>query len=752
MVERRTSNERADLGRQAPMDGQDAKHQDLQRNREYPDGEMLTTGQGVGLADNQNSLKAGTRGPTLLEDFILREKITSFDHERIPERVVHARGSAAHGVFELYEPMSEFTAAGFLQDPSVKTPVFVRFSTVAGSRGSLDTARDVRGFAVKFYTQEGVFDIVGNNIPVFFIQDAIKFPDVIHAVKPEPHNEIPQAQSAHDTFWDFIWLTPESTHMVMWVMSDRAIPRSFRMMEGFGVNSYRFVNAQGKAHLVKFHWKPLLGVHSLVWNESLKLGGYDPDFHRRDLWDAIDSGAYPEWEFGVQLIPEEDQLKYDFDPLDPTKIVPEEVIPVRRIGKLTLNRNPDNFFAETEQVAFDVGNLVPGIDFSNDPLLQGRAFSYVDTQLTRLGGPNFHEIPINRSVAPVHTNQRDGFHRHTINTGRTSYQPNSLGGGCPFQAGKMPAGFESYAERIDGQKIRERSESFRDHFSQATLFWNSQSAAEKDHIVLAFRFELGKVTTMHVRERMVDLLTNVDLELAKRVAAGIGVTVDATPSGKSAALKRLQEGWETFGVTSVPGKPRKSSLERSTALSMENTVKDTIKTRKIAILAANGVDATQLNGMKSALTKAGAVTELVSPLALVKASDGSELKVDKTLLTCGSVLYDAIFVPGGKESAATLAADGDAVHFVDEAFKHCKAIAATGEGVDVLLASHIAPPSTNGTGPDQTLQALGSVIAERKVDKINLIARRFVEAIAKHRDWSRQSATGAAAGMVPVPA
>ena len=369
----------------------------------------------------------------------------------------------------------------------------MRFSTVAGSRGSLDTARDVRGFAVKFYTQEGVFDLVGNNIPVFFIQDAIKFPDVIHAVKPEPHNEIPQAQSAHDTFWDFIWLTPESTHMVMWVMSDRAIPRSYRMMEGFGVNSFRFVNAEGKAHLVKFHWKPLLGVHSLVWNESLKLGGYDPDFHRRDLWDAIESGAYPEWEFGVQVIPEEDQLKYEFDPLDPTKIVPEEVIPVRRIGKLTLNRNPDNFFAETEQVAFDVGNLVPGIDFSNDPLLQGRAFSYVDTQLTRLGGPNFHEIPINRSVAPVHNNQRDGFHRHTINTGRTSYQPNSLGGGCPFQAGTMPAGFESYAERIDGQKIRERSESFRDHFSQATLFWNSQSDAEKDHIVLAFRFELGKV-------------------------------------------------------------------------------------------------------------------------------------------------------------------------------------------------------------------------------------------------------------------
>ena len=751
MAQRRADSDPADLGVQAPDGGENAKNQDLQQEREQPDGTTLTTNQGVRIAENQNSLKAGTRGPTLLEDFILREKITSFDHERIPERVVHARGAGAHGVFELYEPMAEFTSAGFLQDTAVKTPVFVRFSTVAGSRGSLDTARDVRGFAVKFYTQEGVFDIVGNNIPVFFIQDAIKFPDVIHAVKPEPRNEIPQAQSAHDTFWDFIWLTPESTHMVMWVMSDRAIPRSYRMMEGFGVNSYRFVTAQGKAHLVKFHWKPLLGVHSLAWNESLKLGGFDPDFHRRDLWDAIESGAYPEWEFGVQLIPEEDQLKYDFDPLDATKIVPEEVIPVRRIGKLTLNRNPDNFFAETEQVAFDVGNLVPGIDFSNDPLLQGRAFSYVDTQLTRLGGPNFHEIPINRSVAPVHNNQRDGFMRQTINTGRTNYQPNSLGGGCPFQGGKMPDGFESYAERIDGQKIRERSESFRDHFSQATLFWNSQSAAEQDHIVLAFRFELGKVTTMHVRERMVDLLTNVDLDLAKRVAEGIGVTVDATARGNSAAMKRLQEGWERFGVTSVPGNPRKSSIERSAPLSMENTIKDTVKSRKIAILVANGVDAAQLNAMKSALTEAGAVTELVSPLPLVKASDGSALTVDKTLLTCGSVLYDAVFVPGGAASATALAADADAVHFIDEAFKHCKAIAATGEGVDVLLASHIVPPGGNGESADQSLKALGSVFAEREGDTVSAVTTSFMDAIAKHRDWSRQAATGPAAGMVPVP-
>jgi len=733
--QRPTDKNGTDLGIQAPSDGQDAKQLDLQRDRESSDGAVLTTDQGVKIADNQNSLKAGTRGPTLLEDFIFREKITHFDHERIPERVVHARGTGAHGVFELYEPMTQYTSAAFLQDPAVKTPVFVRFSTVAGSRGSLDTARDVRGFATKFYTQEGVFDLVGNNIPVFFIQDAIKFPDIVHAVKPEPHNEIPQAQSAHDTFWDFVWLTPESTHMIMWIMSDRAIPRSFRMMEGFGVNSYRLVNAEGKAHLVKFHWKPLLGVHSLVWNESLKLGGFDPDFHRRDLWEAIDSGSYPEWEFGVQLIPEEDQLKYEFDPLDATKIIPEEVIPVRRIGKLTLNRNPDNFFAETEQIAFDVGNLVPGIDFSNDPLLQGRSFSYVDTQLTRLGGPNFHELPINRSVAPVHNNQRDGFMRHQINTGRTSYQPNSLGGGCPFQAGKAPPGFMSFAERIDGQKIRERSESFRDHFSQATLFWNSMSPPEQDHIVLAFQFELGKVMTMHVRERVVDVLTNVDMELARRVAAGIGVTVDSN----AAAMKRLQENWEKFGVTGLPGMPRKSSVEKSAALSMANTIKSSVETRKIAILAANGVDAGQFAAVKQALTEAGAIPELVSPLPMVKASDGSMLKTDKTLLTVGSVLYDAVFVPGGQPSVAALRDDGDALHFVNEAFKHCKAIGATGEGVDLLLASSLGPASRNGKGPHESLQRLGSVIAERQPTDLASVTQQFIRAVAQHRDWGRQA-------------
>src|ERR1044072_1660122 len=448
----------------------DAKIDDLQKNTEDSGGEFLTTNQGVRINDNQSSLKAGDRVPTLLEDFIMREKITHFDHERIPERVVHARGSAAHGYFQVYESMAEYTAADFLQDPSVRTPVFVRFSTVAGSRGSTDLARDVRGFAVKFYTQQGNFDIVGNNIPVFFIQDAIKFPDLVHAAKPEPHHEMPQAASAHDTFWDFISLMPESMHMIMWVMSDRAIPRSYRMMEGFGVHTFRLINEAGKVRFVKFHWKPLLGLHAVVWDEAQKIRGKDPDFHRRDLWEAIENGDYPEWELGVQIVEEKDEHSFDFDLLDPTKIIPEELVPVRRIGKMTLNRNPENFFAETEQVAFHTANIVPGIDFTNDPLLQGRLFSYLDTQLLRLGGPNFHEIPINRPVAPVHNNQRDGFKRHTVNRARVSYHPNSLGGGCPALAGAGAGAFEHYAERVDGHKIRKRSPSFWDHYTHATLF------------------------------------------------------------------------------------------------------------------------------------------------------------------------------------------------------------------------------------------------------------------------------------------
>src|SRR5688500_3661451 len=457
----------------------DTKIDDLQKNTEEGAGEFLTTNHGVRINDNQNSLKAGERGPSLLEDFILREKITHFDHERIPERVVHARGSAAHGYFQVYEPMTQYTKAAFLQDPSRKTPVFVRFSTVAGSRGSTDLARDVRGFAVKFYTEEGNFDLVGNNIPVFFIQDAMKFPDLVHAVKPEPHNEIPQATAAHDTFWDFISVMPESLHMVMWAMSDRAIPRSLRMMEGFGVHTFRLIDAKGTSRFVKFHWKPLLGLHSVAWEGAQMVSGADPDFHRRDLWEAIEHGEYPEWELGVQVVEESEEFDFDFDLLDPTKIIPEELVPVQRIGKMTLTRNPDNFFAETEQVAFHPGHIVPGIDFSNDPLLQGRLFSYTDTQLLRLGGPNFQEIPINRPVAPVHNNQRDGFMRQTIDRGRTAYGPNTLARGCPMQARAAQSGFASHAEKIDAHKVRARSKSFHDHYSQATLFYRSQTPVEQ---------------------------------------------------------------------------------------------------------------------------------------------------------------------------------------------------------------------------------------------------------------------------------
>src|SRR5665213_3058367 len=440
--------------------GTDRKQADLNRDTAMP-GEILTTNQGLPISDDQNSLKAGVRGPTLLEDFHFREKITHFDHERIPQRVVHARGAAAHGYFQVYEPLTELTKAGVFQNPSQKTPVFVRFSTVAGSRGSADTPRDVRGFAVKFYTDEGVWDLVGNNMPVFFIQDAIKFPEFVHAVKPEPHNEIPQAASAHDTFWDFVSLTPESMHMLMWVMSDRAFPRSFAMMEGFGIHTFRLVNARGKSRFVKFHWKPIKGVFSLVWDEAQKIAGKDPDFHRRDLFEAIERGDYPEWELGVQIVEEADEFKFDFDLLDATKLIPEELVPVRRVGKMTLNRNTDNYFAETEQVAFHTGHVVPGIDFSNDPLLQGRNFSYIDTQLRRVG-PNFAELPINRPLDPVRNNQRDGMGRTTINKGRVAYFPNRLGGGCPMHSPEAAQAFRSYPQAVEGAKVRERAESFAD--------------------------------------------------------------------------------------------------------------------------------------------------------------------------------------------------------------------------------------------------------------------------------------------------
>ncbi len=699
---------------------------DLAKATEDGQGEYLTTNQGVRVNDDQNTLKAGERGPSLLEDFIFREKITHFDHERIPERVVHARGAGAHGYFQVYEPMAQYTKAKFLQDPKVKTPVFVRFSTVAGSRGSTDLARDVRGFAVKFYTEEGNFDLVGNNIPVFFIQDAIKFPDLIHAVKPEPHNEIPQAASAHDTFWDFISLTPESAHMIMWVMSDRAIPRSYRMMEGFGVHTFRFVNEKGKARFVKFHWKPLLGVHSVAWDEAQKISGKDPDFHRRDLWESIENGDFPEWEFGVQIVEERDEHKFDFDLLDATKLIPEELVPVQRIGKLTLNRNPDNFFAETEQVAFHIGHVVPGIDFTNDPLLQGRLFSYTDTQLIRLGGPNFHEIPINRPIAPVHNNQRDGFMRQQINRGRTSYQPNTLGGGCPFQAGVDMSGFASYAEKIDAQKVRARSESFFDHFSQATLFYNSQSEPEQEHIVKALRFELGKVETPAIRERMVYVLSQIDKTLASRVAEGLGIDVPKKIEGPLNMNVPADGNPKQF-------QPKRNDKEVGTspALSMENTIKDTVKTRKVAVLAAYGFDGAALSAMKKALTDAGAQAKIVAPrLGTLKGAKGEEVKIDFSFLTAASVLFDAVYVPGGEKSVASLKLEPDAVHFVNEAYKHCKAVAATGAGIELLRASYVGA-GDQGSKADEAV-VTGDDGQARKV------AADFIKAIAKHRNWARE--------------
>ncbi len=684
-------------------------------------GEFMTTNTGLKINDDNNSLKAGDRGPTLLEDFILREKITHFDHERIPERVVHARGSGAHGVFKLYKPMASVTKADFLNDTEVETPVFVRFSTVAGSKGSTDLARDVRGFAVRFYTQEGNFDLVGNNIPVFFIQDAIKFPDLIHAVKPEPDNEIPQAASAHDTFWDFISLTPESAHMIMWAMSDRAIPRSLRMMEGFGVHTFRFVNAEGKACFVKFHWKPLLGVHSVAWDEAQNISGKDPDFHRRDLWDAIDSGAFPEWELGVQIVPEEDEFKYEFDLLDSTKIIPEELVPVQRIGKMILNRNPDNFFAETEQVAFHLGHIVPGIDFSNDPLLQGRLFSYTDTQLTRLGGPNFQEIPINRPVVPVHNNQRDGFMRQTINKGKTSYSPNAIGNNDPRQAKTSEGGYASYPERIAASKVRARSKSFFDHFSQATLFFNSQSDPEKNHIVDALSFELGKVKTVAIRERMLVFLSEIDKSLATQVAYNLGLHIPKKLDNE------LNQNIPADGnPADYASTKEKSSIDKSEALSMANTIKDSIETRKVAILAADGVDEKSLTAIKTAIEAAGGVTEVIAPrLGYITSANDEKIHVDESLLTAASVLFDAVYIPGGTNSVATLEAEGDAIHFLNEAFKHCKPIAADEQAQQVLDATYFSKKVENDEG----------VIVGSDAEKL---ATEFIEAIKQHRFWQRE--------------
>jgi catalase len=650
---------------------------DLQPQTMAP-GPVLTTNQGVAVGDDQNSLKAGVRGPTLLEDILMREKITHFDHERIPERVVHARGAAAHGVFQVYEDLSDLSCANLFRDPKVQTPVFVRFSTVAGSRGSTDTPRDVRGFAVKFYTQEGVWDLVGNNMPVFFIQDANKFPDLIHAVKPEPHNEIPQAQSAHDTFWDFVSLTPESAHMLMWLMSDRAIPRSYSMMEGFGVHTFRLVDADGNSSFVKFHWKPLKGVCSLVWDEAQLLSGRDPDFNRRDLYESIERGDFPEWELGIQVVPLADEHKFSFDLLDATKIIPEEEVPVRRIGKMTLNRNPDNFFAETEQVAFHTGHVVPGIDFTNDPLLQGRLFSYIDTQLRRVG-PNFHELPINRSVRPFDNNQRDGFARQTINKGKVSYFPNSLGGGCPMHSPGAAAAFHSVTVQESGAKLRQRSESFNDHFSQATQFWNSMSDWEKDHLAAAFAFELNQVVDQGVRSRMMnELLCNISEQLATLVSAATGIPLK--PAGTP------QAPTPSAPTPSGPLKPEAATLQ-SPALSMDRPP-PMVKGRKIAILTADGVNAKQVQAIVTALAGAGQVPELIGPTAGAIMDDaGQPLAVNRAAPNAPSVIYDAVLVPPG--AAAGLSAMPLAHRFLDEAFRHGKPIAVAQDAASLLEALQV---------------------------------------------------------------
>lgn len=613
----------------------------------------LTTQQGVPVADDQNSLKAGPRGPVLLEDFILREKINRFDHERIPERVVHARGTAAHGYFELTNSLSGISKADVFQRVGEKVPVFARFSTVAGNKGSADLARDVRGFAVKFYTNEGNWDLVGNNMPVFFIQDAIKFPDLVHSVKEEPDRGFPQAASAHDTFWDFVSLTPESMHMIMWIMSDRAIPRSLRMMEGFGVHSFRLIDAGGKSTYVKFHWRPKLGTQSVVWDEALKLNGADPDYHRRDLWDAIDQGHFPEWELSVQTFDEAFANRFDFDVLDATKLIPEEIIPLRPVGRMVLDRNPDNHFAEVEQVAFCTQNVVPGIDFTNDPLLQGRNFSYLDTQITRLGGPNFAQIPINQPRCPMHNFQRDGHMQMQVPKGRVAYEPQSLSEGLPREdAGR---GYRSFAQTENGDKLRARSETFADHFSQARQFFISQTPPEQNHIVAALTFELSKVETKSVRNRILGQLVNIDPTLARRVATGLG---------HREAIGRIS-----------PAVATRTDLKPSPALSILAKAQPTLQGRVIGCLVADGSDPAIVSALRDAAKSAGADFKVVAPTVEGVAGAGEAvIPADMQLAGGPSVLFDAVVVAVSPAGGSELAGEAAAVAWVHDAFSHVKVI------------------------------------------------------------------------------
>ena len=682
------------------------KSKQLDDHRSDATGQALTTNQGVKIADNQNSLKAGIRGSTLLEDFILREKITHFDHERIPERIVHARGVGAHGYFQAYAGNEKFTKAGFLTNPDIQTPIFVRISTVQGPRGSADTVRDIRGFAIKFYTQEGNYDLVGNNAPVFFIQDGIKFPDFVHAVKPEPHNEMPTGASAHDTFWDFVSLVPETAHAVMWAMSDRAIPRNLRSIQGFGVHTFRLINAEGKGIFVKFHWTPKQGLTQLVWDEAQKLGGKDPDFHRRDLYEAIEKGFYPEWELGIQIVEEADEMKFDFDLLDPTKIIPEELVPVTPIGKFVLNRNVDNYFSEIEQVAFCPAHIVPGIDFSNDPLLQARLFSYTDTQLSRLGGPNFHQIPINKPVCPFHNNQRDGMHQMSIPRGQASYQPNSIDQNWPTETAPaaQDGGFESYQERIDGKKIRARSDSFSDHFSQARLYYQSLAPHEQKHVVDAYTFELSKVQRLHIREREVqEILSHIDLDLAQQVGKNLGIEVTASKQAM-----------------------RTSSVTKSAKLSFEAFVPSDIKARKIAVLVHDKVNQASIDAIQKWAKAEHAVAHILTPTpAPVINHQHGKVASNGMQKAEPSIAYDAVIVVDG-DNDAEVKQDGVTKHYILEAYKHLKPIVFLGTKKNLLEAL-------------QLVQDDGTLIS----DHFEQLQDQFKDLIRHHRIWAREKAAEA---------
>jgi catalase len=666
-------------------------------------GPVLTTDQGIPVSDNQNSLTTGERGPTLLEDFVLREKITHFDHERIPERIVHARGSAAHGYFECTKSMAKVTRADFLQKAGQRTPVFARFSTVAGGAGSVDLPRDVRGFAVKFYTQEGNFDLVGNNIPVFFIQDAMKFPDLIHSVKMEPDRGFPQNASAHDTFWDFVSQTPESMHMIQWVMSDRAIPRSLRMIEGFGIHTFRLVDAKGRSTFVKFHWRPKLGLQSVVWNEAVKLNGADQDFHRADLFSAIDRGDYPEWELAFQLFTQAEADKLDIDVLDPTKLIPEEEIPLTVVGRMVLDRNPDNFFAETEQVAFCPANIVPGLDFSNDPLLQGRLFSYLDTQLKRLGGPNFHQIPVNQPVCPVHNFQRDGHMQMNRPKGRTAYEPNTLDGKTGPRA-SPERGFRSYEQHDEGAKLRIRPESFADHYSQARQFYISQNKTEQGHIAAAFTFELSKVATPRIREAIVAHLLNVDKKLAKTVADGIGLASMPDPA---------------------PAKVKTRRVKPSPALALIDRMKQTLQHRVIGCLVSDGVDKRIVEALRRAVKAEAAQFVVIAPkIGGVRTAQGDMLAADGQLAGTPSVLFDAVAVILSDEGAKKLARDPAARDFVADAFAHLKYIGLNDAAAGLLDVAGIAQ--------DDRDEAVVSITNAKA-------AKAFVVSARKLRHWPREA-------------